>query len=188
MHDLGPAGELGAVCEMLAAIGEDPVEDLDNLPPSGNTALFILRTVSRDFQEEGYWFNTDRDYVLTPGPDRQIHIPENILSIDGMDEDVVERRPRLYNRAARSYEFSAPIPCEVILHLPWDELPSVARRYVTAMATERFVDGFPGATAVSEARHRNLIRAKVAFEKAVVRAEDLNLLTNTTIANLARRQ
>jgi hypothetical protein len=172
---------------MLAAIGEDPVENLENLPPSGNTALHVLQSKSRDFQEEGFWFNYEDDYVLTPDGAGNIVIPDNILSLDGTDADVIERRPFLYNRETKSIQFADAVSCSVILQLPWDELPSVARRYITALATETFVDGIPGAQAVTEARHRNLIRAKVAFERAVIRNEDLNLFNNNTIAQLTRR-
>lgn len=187
MSTLGAASELAAVNEMLAAIGEDPVDELDNLPPSGNTALTVLRGVSRDFQEEGHWFNCEADYLMHPGADDKIAIPDNILAIDGIEEDVIRRGSYLYSREAKTFEFDVPVSCEVILQLPWEDLPSVARRYITALATERFIDGFPGATAVTEARNRNLIRAKVAFEKAVIRNEDLNLLNNSTITNLTRR-
>lgn len=187
MNALGLASELDAVNEMLAAIGEDPVEIIENLPPSGNTALTTLRAVSRDFQEEAHWFNTETGYELTPNASGEIIIPSNILSLDGTEADVIERRPRLYDRENATFIFTAAVACDVILQLPWSELPSVARRYITAMATERFVDGFPGATAVTEARNRNLMRAKVAFERAVIRNEDLNLVDNETIQQLTRR-
>lgn len=187
MSNIGPASELSAVNEMLAAIGEDPVESLDALPPSGNTALHTLQITARDFQQDAFWFNYEEDYELTPDASGEITIPDNVLSIDGMDEDVVERRPRLYHRGNKSFVFTAPVACEVVLQLTWDELPSVARRYITALATEKFVDGFPGAQAVTEARQRNLLRAKVAFERAVIRNEDLNILNNNTIQQLTRR-
>lgn len=172
---------------MLAAIGEDPVEDLIGLPPSGNTALAILRSTSRDTLEEGHWFNSETDYVLTPEPDGTIRLPDSILSVRAADRDVIERRPRLYDRESRSYKFDGPVTCDVILSLSWDELPSVARRYIIAVATERFVDGFPGAQAVTEARHRNLMRATVAFKKAEIRNGGYNLLRNPTIQQLTRR-
>lgn len=191
MSTFGAASELAAVNEMLAAIGEDPVDELDNLPPSGNTALTTLRGMSRDFQEEGHWFNSDDDYELMPDASGTISIPENVLSIDeatDSSEDLIQRGGLLYDRANKTFLFTSPVSCSVILHLSWDDLPSVARRYITALATERFIDGFPGAQAVTEARNRNLIRAKVAFEKAVIRAEDLNLLDNATISSLLRRR
>ena len=190
MSTFGAASELAAVNEMLAAIGESPVDDLENLPPSGNTALTVLRGMSRDFLEEGHWFNTEGGYEMTPDLDGRIAIPDTILSIDEDEdgaEDVIQRGAFLYDRANRTFIFDAPVTCSVILHLEWGDLPSVARRYITALATERFIDGFPGANAVTEARHRNLVRAKVAFNKAVIRNEDLNLLNNTTVAGLTRR-
>lgn len=187
METLGPATELQAVSELLAAIGEDPVEDIDNLPPSGHTALAVLRGTSRDHQEEGHWYNMEADYLLSPNGDNEIIIPDGIISLAGTDADLIERRPRLYDLENKTFTFTAPVSVAVILHLSWDELPSVVRRYVTAMAIERFVDGFPGANAVTEARNRNFIRAKAAFERAVIRNGRLNLLDNETIAQLTRR-
>lgn len=187
MQLIGPALELQAVNEMLAAIGEDPVEELDHLPPSGNTALSVLRGVSRDLQEGGHWFNTERDYVLTPNDDQEIIIPDAVISLDGVDGDYIERRPRLYDRERKTFTFDGPVACSVIFHLEWDFLPSVARRFITALAIEKFVDGFPGANAVTEARNRNLIRAKAAFDKAAIRNADYNLLDNQSIQQLIRR-
>jgi len=183
----GPADELSAVNEMLAAVGQDPVGSLEMLPPDGNTALFVLQTTARDFQEEGFWFNREADYELKPDAEGRITIPSSILSIDGMEADVVERWPYLYDRANKTHIFTAPVLCDGIFHRTWDRIPHAARRYITALAIEKFVDGFPGAQAVTEARERNLLRAKVAFERAVIRNEDLNLLNNDTIATLARR-
>lgn len=187
METLGPSSEVQAVSELLAAIGEDPVEDLDNLPPSGNTALSVLRSTSRDFQEEGHWFNFESDHVLTPNGDGEIIIPGSILSLTGVEGDYITRRPRLYDRENKTFQFSEPVSCSVIFHLYWNELPAVARRYVTALSVEKFVDGFPGANAVTEARNRSLFRAQVAFQKAKLRNEKFNLLNNATISQLSRR-
>jgi hypothetical protein len=101
--------------------------------------------------------------------------------------DVIERRPYLYNREAKTDLFTTPVACEVSLHLPWEQLPSVARRYIVAQATELFVDGTPGGPGITEARARNLLRAKVAFERAVIKAEDLNILSNTSIGQMTQR-
>lgn len=188
METLGPSLEVQAVSELLAAIGEDPVEDLMNLPPSGNTALAALRAQSRDFQEEGYWFNCETDYEMTPNADGEIIIPDHIISIAGGDDrNLTERRNKLYDKENKTYKFDGPVECSVILHLPWRELPSAARRLITAHAVELFVDGFPGAEGVTEARHRSFIRAKVAFERAVIRNGGYNLLNNETVQQIMRR-
>lgn len=187
METFGSSSEVQAVSELLAAIAEDPVENLDELPPSGNTALVTLRSTSRDLQEEGHWFNSEDDYVLSPNEDGEIILHDAILSIDSPDLDVIQRGSKLYNREDKTFTFDSDLNCSVILHIPWDELPSVARRYITALAIEKFVDGFPGANAVSEARNRNLIRAKAAFDKAEIRNADYNILDNESIAQKTRR-
>lgn len=187
METLGSSSEVQAVSELLAAIGEDPVENIEDLPPSGNTALATLRGTSRDFQEEGHWFNQETDYVLEPNGSGEIIIPDSILDIDSVDGDAIQRGSRLYDRENKTYLFNTSVSCSVTFHLKWDELPSVARRYITALAIEKFVDGFPGAQAVTEARNRNLIRAKVAFDKATIRNGDYNLLNNESISQKNRR-
>jgi hypothetical protein len=187
METLGPASELDAVNELLASIGEDPVADLEDLPPSGNTALSILYTQSREVQEEPRWFNLETDVPLSPNVGGEVIVPDNVLEIDSTDGDIIQVGQRLYDRDNRTYTFTSPVTCEILWHRPWDELPSVARRYITALAIERFIEGFPGAEATTPSRQRNLARAQQAFFRAEIRAGDFNLLNNASIQTIARR-
>lgn len=187
MEPIGPASELDAVNEMLASIGEDPVQNVDNLPPSGNTALVLLRTQARDTQADGFWFNVEEAYSLSPNVSGEVLLADNILDIDVADSDVTARGTRLYSRTDQTYIFTAAVEARVIFHLPWDELPSVFRRFVTAIAIERFVEGFPGADPTSASRQRNLNRAQNALHRAELRNGDYSLLSNTSIQQLLRR-
>ncbi|RUU76438.1 MAG: hypothetical protein EOS05_10035 [Mesorhizobium sp.] len=187
METLGPASELDAVNELLASIGEDPVSDLEDLPPSGNTALSVLRNQSRQVQEEPRWFNFETDVMLSPNVSGNVLVPDNALDIDATDGDIISVGDRLYDRDNKTYTFASPVSCEILWHRPWDELPSVARRYITALATERFIEGFPGAEATTPSRQRNLARANNAFVRAEIRAGDFNLLNNASIQTIARR-
>jgi Ni,Fe-hydrogenase III component G len=173
---------------MLSSISEDPVIDIENLPPSGNTALTLLRSVTRDLQEEQAWFNTEIDVSLLPDVlTGYIYLPANTLSVDSDDLDVIERDGLLYNKDDKTFIFSAAVSCEITYRLTWDEIPSVARRYYTALAIERLVETTPGADPTSASRQRNLLRAKVAFERAKLRNGDYNLLNNTSIQSTLRR-
>jgi len=188
MQNLGAASELAAVNEMLASVSEDPVESLDNLPPSGRMALSILRATSRDLQEEGFWFNEETDYELKPDQlTFEITIPANILRIDSEEGDCIRRGSKLYDRYKKSFKFDQPVKCEVVLHLPWEDLPSVVRRYIIALSIEKFIESFPHGQATSEARMRNLLRAKAAFENASIQNGDYNLLANVSIQYKMRR-
>jgi len=188
MEILGAATTLNAVNELLASIGEDPLESLDIMPPSGNIALQVLYNTSRDFQEEGHWFNEESDYELKPdAASKEILIPPNVLRIDSEDGDCIRRGVKLYDRSAKSFIFDAPVKCEVTLHLPFEELPAAARRYITALSVEKFIEAFPVPQGTTEARLRNLMRAKAAFEAAAIRNGDYNILTNSSIQSALRR-
>lgn len=187
METFGPASELDAINELLASVGEEPVSQDDVLPPSGNTAKAILRGTSRDVQEEGFWFNREVGVELTPNVDGHILIPDNALDIDSEEGDIIQRGTKLYDRESRTYVFTSPVSCEITYHLGWEELPSVARRYITALALERFVEGFPGADPTSASRQRNLMRAKAALLNAQIRNGDYNLLNNPHIQQQTRR-
>lgn len=178
---LGPSTELDAVNELLASIGEEPIDDLVILPPAANTALKLLRAQSRDLQEEGYWFNREEGVVLVPDVSGEITIPPSALNVDGTTEDLIVIGTRLYDRASKSFIFTASATCEVTYHRPWTDLTSVVRRYITALALERFIEGFPGADPTSASRQRNLMRAQVAFKRAEIRAGDYNILTNSAV-------
>lgn len=186
---LGPAAERDAVNEMLASVGEEPVDTIVELPPAGNTALELLRATSRDLQEAGFTFNRELEIPLAPNTAGEIAVPHNTLRVDPSDtqQDFIQRGKRLYDRSARSYVFDGPVNCDLVIQLSWDELPAVARRYFTAVALERFVEGFPGADATSASRQRNLLRAEAAFRRAEIKNADPNLVQGSFVQNILRR-
>ncbi len=179
--------ELDALNEMLATAGEEPVENLDYLPPAANTALMCLRATNKTVQSEGYWFNYETDTTFSPNDEKEIILPVNILAATGIDTDVIKRGKRLYNREAKTFSFSDSINCNVIWQLDWDELPYTAARYITALAVEKFMDGYSGEASITEAQKRNLLRATVAFEEDELRNGKYNLLENESIQQLTRR-
>ncbi len=184
----GTASELDAVNELLAAIGEDPVEYLGIMPPSGNTALVTLRAANTAIQSEGHWFNQDDDVTFYPdGNTKEIYLPSNALAVYASEQKCTKRGGRLYDRENKTYKFDAPVDCTVVYQLPWDELPNSAQRYITATAIETFVDGMPAEMAVSEARKRNFIRALVAFKQDDMRNGNYSLLDNQSVTQLMSR-
>ena len=64
---LGYSGELSAINDMLAAIGESPVNSLEG-DPNADVANCrrILNQVNREVQGRGWTFNIEEGAVLTP--------------------------------------------------------------------------------------------------------------------------
>ena len=80
------AEEFPAVNEILAAVGQAPVTTLDQTNPDVAIAYDTLLNVSREVQSEGWTFNTEEYYPMTPDNNGEIVIANNILQIDLHDE------------------------------------------------------------------------------------------------------
>ena len=67
--------------------------------------------VNADVQNEGWVFNRENHYPLTPEADGHIYVPENILRMDVYENDVyrttdlVKRNGKLYDKMNHTFEF-----------------------------------------------------------------------------------
>ena len=99
--------ELQAVNEILASVGQAPVTTLEQTNPDVAIAYDTLLQVSREVQAEGWTFNKEYSYELTPDTNKEIAIPNNILQIDLTDEyqwkDSVRRNGKLYDQIGRAH-------------------------------------------------------------------------------------
>jgi hypothetical protein len=140
-----PTTELEAINTILSVIGESPISTLSEISSVADavTAQSILSEVSRQVQTKGWHFNTEKDFTLYPqNTSKEISVPPNCLRIDtdGDDRevDVVQRGNRLYNRRKHSYAFDSSIKVEMVILLPFTELPQAARHYITIKAARVF--------------------------------------------------
>ena len=76
------ATELPAINQILMACGQAPVTTLDETNPDVAIAYQTLLEVSREVQSEGWTFNKEAHYEMTPDTNNEIVIPSNILQID----------------------------------------------------------------------------------------------------------
>jgi hypothetical protein len=73
--------ELPAINKILASCGQAPVTTLDQTNPEVAIAYDTLLQVSREVQAEGWTFNTEFEYKLTPNTDDYILLPANMLQV-----------------------------------------------------------------------------------------------------------
>lgn len=178
--------ELESVNQMLGHIGESPVNSLADtaaLPVSASTALTVLREVSKEVQTEEWHFNTVTDYEPVREETGKLRLPDNTLFVDSVDKnkDVVQRGYYLYNRKDRTDVFSETLKVDLTVQLTWDELPEVARRYITLRASRLFQGRIVGSTelqsliAVDEmqARARLLELDSQSSDRTIFDSEDV---------------
>ena len=101
--------------------------------------------VNADVQNEGWVFNRENNYPLTPDADGCIYVPENVLRMDVSENDVyrtsdlVKRGGKLYDKMNHTFEFDPlkAIYFDVVWKWDYEELPSVFKRYITLRASGR---------------------------------------------------
>ena len=120
---------------------ESTVESQTN--PDVAIALNTLREVSREVQSEGWSFNKEYDYPITPDANDEVVIANNILQIDlnrtrpeNMDRDSVNREGKLYDRIAHSFTWKDDtLYVDVIWYFDWTSIPTPIQAYITARAS-----------------------------------------------------
>jgi hypothetical protein len=174
---LTPLTELEAVNEMLSTISESPVSTLDeNEVIDASIALNILRNTSVEVQTRGWWFNSEFSVSMAPNTAKEIVLPTNILRIDGVATNVIQRGTRLYDRVDRTFKFEAPVVVDQIVALPFDELPSTARILITIRAARKFGDRYGGSESLHTYSAQDEAEARSAMVDEHIDAEDANML------------
>jgi len=190
---LSPTTELEAINTMLSTIGEAPVNTVeDNGIVDAVIARQILRSTSREVQSRGWHFNTEKGFLLTPDSEGFITLPPTVLRADTVDEsqniDVVLRGKRLYDRRNHTFKFDKPIRTDVVILLPFDELPEVAREYITIRAARIFQERVVGSDLLSSFSKNDEVRALVALQEMEADTADYNILTdNYSVARVLSR-
>lgn len=142
--------KLEAINTMLSTIGESPVNTLTGTLPADTTiALNILTEVSRDTQAKGWHFNTEFQVEFSPDSDKKITVADSVLRIDLApadegDIDLVLRGTKLYDRKEHTYDFDDKIKATVVYGFDFEELPHVAKQYITIRASRILSDRIVG--------------------------------------------
>jgi len=181
---LTPTSELEAVNTILAVIGESPISSLEAGAAVADavTAQTTLSEVNRAVQAKGWHFNTDKAITLTPATyTSEITLPSNCLHVDTVEEDkdtdVAQRGARLYNRKTHTYQFTKSLKVDMVILLPFTDLPETARHYITVRAARVFQARTVGSDALYQFTAVDERDALTALKKAEGLTGDYNILT-----------
>lgn len=145
---LTPTSLLGAVNELLTAIGTTPVNTLET---SGLTdaaiAKDVIEAVSREVQSRGWWFNSAKGVQFASSAG-QVTLPPHILSCrpamrstryEGETKQFVMREGKLFDLYNNVFTgFAGTERCDVVYLQDFEQLPESARRYVTVRSARIF--------------------------------------------------
>lgn len=181
---LSMTSELDAINIMLGTIGESPINSLDAATGvvDAVTARAILSEVSVQVQEEGWHFNTDYAFVLTPDTNGFIYIPGNAIEVDTSEYDssgldVAIRGNRLYDRKNKTFQFQKDIKADLTILLEFNELPQAARHYITVRAARVFQQRVVGSDTLGSFTEKDEARALRSMRRYESKTADYNILT-----------
>ena len=159
--------ELPAVNQILQSCGQAPVTTLDQTNPDVAIAYQTLLEVSREVQAEGWSFNKEFHYDMTPDTNNEILIPNNVLQIDlsvnaaNMDKDVIRRNGKLYDKANHTYTFTEKVECDITWLFDWVDIPVPIADFITARAAT-----VVSSRIVGDGNQYQILQQKEAFTRA----------------------
>lgn len=140
--------ELAAVNDMLAAIGESPVNSLEgDANADVANARRILNNVNREVQAKGWTYNiTEGETLLPDSFSGYIPYMSDFLRMTvAGGTPYVRRGENVYDKAARTDIFTGPIQVDLIRLKDYSEMPECFRNWIVAKASRRFNMFFFGA-------------------------------------------
>ena len=181
---LSLTSKLDAINSMLFGIGEAPVNTMNSGLQEAEIAAITLDTISREVQSAGWAFNTDIRYTLSLNSVNHINVPANCIHIDttsltrDYDSDVVMRNQKLYDRTKNTYEFTDSVVVDMIVLLEFEELPEVARRYITLRAGRKFQENIIGSGEMTQLQYKDEQMALFALRESESQLADYNVFDN----------
>lgn len=145
-----------AVNACLRGIGLRPVARYDDPNLNAAVALEVIKSVSREVQSIGWWFNEEGSWFLSPDSNGEVLVPNNALDITAWngsrDKSLTIRGTKIYNTITHITDLrdivnnEGTIEFRMIMELPFEHLPPVAQVAICDKAVRKFAQDIDGDT------------------------------------------
>lgn len=183
--------KLEAVNIMLSTIGESPVNSLSSGLVDAELAETILNSVSKTVQSDGWNFNREYDYAITPDLAGEINLPNNILRADAAYEpyskDLVQRGLKMYDKKEHTFKINDTVKLDVVFELDFADIPEVAKRYVIIKAARLFQDRVLGSDTLHSFTQEEEQQALFALREFEGETEDFNVFDSYDVYRVIDR-
>jgi|TARA_R110002124_G_scaffold113845_3_gene268364 hypothetical protein len=179
-----PTTKLEAINTLLATIGESPVNSLNSGLVEASQAEQTLNNVSRDFQAQGWAFNTEITFDLSPDASDMLTLPANCLHVDTIhtrmssDTDLVQRGNKMYDRIKNTYAIGTTVSVDMVVLLDFEEMPETARRFVAIKASRILQDRVLGSESLHSYNSQDEMMAWNNMLQSELDVQDLNIFDN----------
>jgi len=179
---MAPTTKLEAINTMLSAIGEAPVTQLNSGLVEADIAETILESVNREVQGHGFHFNRELNVVFNPDVNNNIVLPANILRADTTQNtsnpDLIQRGLKMYNRVTSTYNITQAVNLDLVVLLNFEDIPEVAKRYITIRAARIFLDRVVGSATLHGFNQEDETRALLELRDMEAEGQDFSIFNN----------
>ena len=146
--------------------------------PDVAIALSTLREVSREVQSEGWTFNKEFDYKLTPDSNKNIVIADSMLQVDlnisskrfnNRQYDSVNRNGKLYDRIKHTDQWDDSVYADILWYFEWEFIPDPIQAFIVARAAAIF-----SSRTVGDPNQYQMLQQKEAFARAMAMEYECN--------------
>lgn len=180
--------ELDVINDMLASLGELPVNAVTEDHPLVAAGLRMLRVCNLREQAKTWWFNKE---LVTLSPDAAtgfIYVPADTINIDPASQwtRLTQRGRRLFDPTRPDgYIFGSSVVCTLIRCVPFEELPPLAQAYISLDAQKDFQKAYDADRVKYEQLAADRRDAYMTLRAEDIRNRKSNLLYNpTTLAQM----
>jgi hypothetical protein len=179
---MAPTTKLEAINTMLSAIGEAPVTQLNSGLVEADIAETILESVNREVQGQGLHFNRELNVTFNPDSNNNIVLPADILRADTTQNtsnpDLVQRGLKMYNRVTSTYNITQAVTLDLVVLLNFEDIPEVAKRYITIRAARIFLDRVVGSATLHGFNQEDETRALLELRDMEAEGQDFSIFNN----------
>lgn len=183
--------ELDAINLMLSCIGEAPVASIDTTISEVEMAQIKLNKCILEILARGRAFNSEEEFTLMPNENGEIVLPQDTLWFDTMkyeSNDYVQRGNRLYDRKKHTFNIGISVKGDLVLAMPFEDLPFPARLYILIKAAREFQTDVQGSDTKYRFDQKAEDDALKLFEATDTRVEDANVLNRNYHAQMILRR
>ena len=171
---------LEAINDMLACVGQAPLESLDGTKSYFTIAAEnILDSEIKRVQLIGWDFNTEDCYQLLPNQAGQIPIAEDMLNVKIpriYRNRYVIRYNKIYDKLNHTFNIDKPIKASVVFCLKFEDLPEAVRTYIKMSAAYKFCKKELGSEKTCQYTQEDLAEALIIMQEYELSTGNYNIL------------
>lgn len=174
----------------LQVIGEQIIEGdtpIDGIYEAEQADL-LIETTKEELLSEGWSFNTDTNWPLTPDTDGYIVVNTDVLRVDPSDgSNYIRKDGKLYNKENITYTFDAPVECDIVWNLDFDDIPAIMQQYIVLKAARILYQRLVGDDSILNVLIKDEQEAKLRVDIHEDDVNDYSIFDNNTVARVINR-